>query len=470
MKLQLLVLTRSSLRRNFHRSVVAKSCRVSSEVDSIIRVDHAGELGADRIYAGQMAVLGNTKVGPTIQHMWDQEKVHRATFEKLIRKYRVRPTALVPIWNVAGFMLGAGTALMGEKAAMACTVAVESVIVDHYNDQLRTLMADPERNKELLETIQKFRDEEQEHHDCGLDHGAEQAPFYKGLTEVIKVGCKTAIAISKFQGSLFDRPRTDLLSTRRYSTSAGAQKKWDLYAGICLERKPLILKKLNAIESKHHRTLQEVEFENSYKSDHELWLENNETYSKTVETKDATMNALDFEDAWNKEFEAFRLPPTVTEADEKGDDKSPLRKLDSHLLLVTLEKLGKDDLWTLPCGMRREGENLRETAERILREKCGEKIQATFLGNAPCGFYKYKYPAAVQTDSVVGAKIFYFKAVYFSGQVEKSDGVLDFRWASRGELEKLFSHKKYLNSVKMFLIDEDDEEPDDVRKERSSNT
>lgn len=86
---------------------------------------------------------------------------------------------------------------MGEKAAMACTVAVESVIVDHYNDQLRTLMADPEKNKELLETIQKFRDEEQEHHDCGLDHGAEQAPFYKALTEVIKVGCKTAIAISK---------------------------------------------------------------------------------------------------------------------------------------------------------------------------------------------------------------------------------------------------------------------------------
>lgn len=86
---------------------------------------------------------------------------------------------------------------MGEKAAMACTVAVESVIVDHYNDQLRSLMADPESNKELLEVIKKFRDEEQEHHDCGIDNGAEQAPFYKGLTEVIKVGCKTAIAISK---------------------------------------------------------------------------------------------------------------------------------------------------------------------------------------------------------------------------------------------------------------------------------
>lgn len=168
-----------------------------STIDSIIRVDHAGELGADRIYAGQMAVLGHTSKGPLIKHMWDQEKGHRAKFEELIRKYRVRPTVMTPIWNVAGYALGVGSALLGDKAAMACTVAVETVIVDHYNDQLRTLMSDPEANKELLETITKFRDEEQEHHDTGLDHGAEQAPFYKALTEVIKFGCKTAIEISK---------------------------------------------------------------------------------------------------------------------------------------------------------------------------------------------------------------------------------------------------------------------------------
>lgn len=86
---------------------------------------------------------------------------------------------------------------MGEKAAMACTVAVETVIVEHYNDQLRTLMKDPDVNKELLETITRFRDEEQEHHDTGIDHGAEQAPFYKAFTELVKVGCKGAITISK---------------------------------------------------------------------------------------------------------------------------------------------------------------------------------------------------------------------------------------------------------------------------------
>ncbi|KAH9641351.1 hypothetical protein HF086_016345 [Spodoptera exigua] len=166
-------------------------------LDQIIRVDHAGELGADRIYAGQMAVLGRTAEGPLIQHMWDQEKKHRAKFEELINEYRVRPTALTPIWNVAGFVLGAGSALLGKEAAMACTVAVETVIVDHYNDQLRTLMEDPNIDKEILETITKFRDEEQEHHDTGIDHGAEQAPFYRAMTEVIKAGCKCAIAISK---------------------------------------------------------------------------------------------------------------------------------------------------------------------------------------------------------------------------------------------------------------------------------
>lgn len=171
--------------------------RPSALIDEIIRVDHAGELGADRIYAGQMAVLGNGPMGATIRHMWDQERAHRVAFERLIVDYRVRPTVMTPLWNVAGFALGAGTALLGEKAAMACTVAVETVIVEHYNDQLRKIMDEAPADKQLLDMITKFRDEEQEHHDTGIDCGAEQAPFYRALTEVIKLGCKTAIAISK---------------------------------------------------------------------------------------------------------------------------------------------------------------------------------------------------------------------------------------------------------------------------------
>jgi len=168
--------------------------------DRMIRVDHAGEYGANRIYAGQMAVLGRTKSGPLIQHMWDQEKEHLRIFETLLPKYRARPTILLPFWNVAGYVLGAGTALLGEKAAMACTVAVEASITEHYNNQIRELMTQsktPEENQELLAKIKKCRDEEQEHHDTGLANDAEQAPVYGLLTGVIKTGCKTAIWLSE---------------------------------------------------------------------------------------------------------------------------------------------------------------------------------------------------------------------------------------------------------------------------------
>lgn len=186
------------LARGFHNSAANRTQRCSDMIDRIIRIDHAGELAANQIYRGQMAVLGHTKARDTIQHMWDQEKVHKAEFDRLMTKYRARPTAMLPLWNVVSFALGAGTAIMGEKAAMACTVAVESVIVDHYNDQLRALMEDPNlKDHELLEIITRFRDEEQEHHDIGLDQGAEQAPFYQALTDVIKFGCRTAIKITE---------------------------------------------------------------------------------------------------------------------------------------------------------------------------------------------------------------------------------------------------------------------------------
>lgn len=194
--------SRLSIRYLTTQSAATSNTNAGKLLDKIIRVNHAGELGADRIYAGQYAVLGKTASGSTIKHMWEQEKKHRDEFEQLIKKHRVRPTAMLPLWNVAGFLLGAGTGIIGEKAAMACTVAVETVIVEHYNDQLRQLMDDDDNNnvnvnKELMDTIKKFRDEEQEHHDTGIVNGAQQAPFYNALTNIIKIGCKTAIKISK---------------------------------------------------------------------------------------------------------------------------------------------------------------------------------------------------------------------------------------------------------------------------------
>lgn len=180
------------------QSTAQQAVATRAMLDTMLRVDHAGEYGADRIYAGQLAVLGSTPVGPTIQHMWDQEKEHLATFNRLLPEHRARPTALLPFWHVAGYALGAGTALLGKEAAMACTVAVEATITQHYNDQIRQLTAaGPEQHKELIATISRFRDEEQEHHDIGLAEDAELAPAYQILSGAITVGCHAAIWLSE---------------------------------------------------------------------------------------------------------------------------------------------------------------------------------------------------------------------------------------------------------------------------------
>jgi len=169
--------------------------------ERMLRVDHAGEYGAVRIYEGQIAILGETSVGPTLKHMLEQEKEHLAKFESLLPQERVRPTVLQPLWDVTGFALGAGTALLGKEAAMACTVAVETVIGGHYNSQIRALMDDgedgKEKHKELLSTISKFRDDELEHLDCAIENDAEQAPAYEVLSNVIKAGCYAAIWMSE---------------------------------------------------------------------------------------------------------------------------------------------------------------------------------------------------------------------------------------------------------------------------------
>jgi ubiquinone biosynthesis monooxygenase Coq7 len=163
-------------------------------VEQMIRVDHAGEYGATRIYAGQLAVLGRRGKGDLIRHMQAQEQQHLRTFNDLIATRRVRPTAMLPFWHLAGFALGAVTAAMGERAAMACTVAVEETIDAHYGEQLDALGT---TETELRQTVEKFRAEEIEHRDIGLENGAEQAPGYRLLSGVIKAGCRAAIAISK---------------------------------------------------------------------------------------------------------------------------------------------------------------------------------------------------------------------------------------------------------------------------------
>ena len=163
-------------------------------ISQIIRVNHAGEYGAKRIYQGQLDILKKTKSAFIIKHMAEQEEEHLKYFEDKIVERRVRPTILFPLWHIAGYILGASTALMGEKAAMACTEAVETVIDEHYQDQLTKLKED---EKELREKINQFREEELEHKNIAESSYSKEAPAYKALTGLIKIGCKTAIWLSK---------------------------------------------------------------------------------------------------------------------------------------------------------------------------------------------------------------------------------------------------------------------------------
>lgn len=167
----------------------------ADDIAAMIRVDHAGEYGAVRIYAGQLAVLGGrrSKASDAIRRMAEQEAEHLKRFDALINERRVRPTALQPLWQIAGYTLGAATALMGEKAAMACTEAVEDVIDEHYAEQIERLDAtDPA----LKKTLEAFRADEIAHRDLAIEHGSARAPGYRLLTGAVKAGCRMAIALS----------------------------------------------------------------------------------------------------------------------------------------------------------------------------------------------------------------------------------------------------------------------------------
>ena len=212
-------------------------------LDSILRVDHAGEYGAQCIYDGQLAALRlrSALSAPSspfslvaavvqstssavqsksqshfdrsirvIEEMRSQEAEHLRALSALVPRHRCRPTVLLPLWHVAGYALGYGTALLGSRAAMACTVAVEEVITEHYNDQLRTLSSDDWKQssehwdeaqqnemKELRALIRKNRDDEEHHRDVGIEHEAEQTPLYSLLTSAIRTGCQAAIAVAK---------------------------------------------------------------------------------------------------------------------------------------------------------------------------------------------------------------------------------------------------------------------------------
>ncbi len=167
-------------------------------IAEMLRVDHAGEYGAVAIYRGQQAVFRRSSktqsIAVQLAEMEAEEQKHLDAFDKLLVERNVRPTAMTPIWNVAGYGLGVVTALMGEKAAHACTEAVENVIEQHYGEQVEEIK---DEEPALAATFAQFREDELAHRDMAIDSGAHEAPAYGLLSRIITVGCKAAIKITE---------------------------------------------------------------------------------------------------------------------------------------------------------------------------------------------------------------------------------------------------------------------------------
>ncbi|KAI8894317.1 ubiquinone biosynthesis protein COQ7 [Globomyces pollinis-pini] len=194
---KLIVNTRSLSTQKDSKENTPLTSQQKAMLSRMLRVDHAGEIGANYIYKGQLDVLKGKDVEPVIQHMWDQEKKHLSVLDDVLVKSRVRPSLLRPVWELAGYTLGVTTAMLGPQAAMACTEAVETVIGNHYNDQIRELAKlDHPEIERLIKVLQEFRDEELEHKETAVDLDAKGAPMYEVLNQVIQVGCKAAIQVA----------------------------------------------------------------------------------------------------------------------------------------------------------------------------------------------------------------------------------------------------------------------------------
>ncbi|KAG6445424.1 39S ribosomal protein L46, mitochondrial [Manduca sexta] len=247
----------------------------------------------------------------------------------------------------------------------------------------------------------------------------------------------------------------EIICHKVFIRALSAKPSWDIVTGVCVERLPVVTPPLNEIQKKYKDMLYKIEIEKSLKSDHELRHENDKVQAELLKNESADIDfdavskitAQDFEDACNEEYTQFKFASIETDADRKGDKTSIERCLQRHLVLVTQLKLGKDLKELLPQGPWKEGETLRQTAERIIKEKCGPELQVQFLSNAPCGFYKYKYPSEI--NGKVGAKVFFYYATYKAGSASKSK----VNWLTRKELEETLP-ERYRKSVQDFLIEE----------------
>lgn len=237
---------------------------------------------------------------------------------------------------------------------------------------------------------------------------------------------------------------------------------WDLVGAVCLERKPVITQPLTPLEERYMKYIQKLEVEKSFLSEHEK----RKIVEKRIEQKVKAGNlefldlvpkqtAQDFEDICIKEAKNYEAASRTSDADIKNDRHSTQRKLDSSLVLVINQKLGNEFKWALPQAIHKEGETLRQTAERALQQVATFHDQVQFMGNAPVGYYKYKYPKAIRGNGVCGAKVFFFKAILLNHEdslvVNKSDIISDYLWLTHSELEEVLVPVLY-KTVQSFLF------------------
>jgi large subunit ribosomal protein L46 len=270
-------------------------------------------------------------------------------------------------------------------------------------------------------------------------------------------------------GSCFSSLRSPVVSCfsslRSSSTSANPElkRKWDIMAAVCIERPPYITPQLSDLEQRMMRMLEQKELEVSMLNDHELRhkrdLERQERKKKGEDLDDdeAVITALDMEDSWKKAAESFE--PAVT-ASEVTDPKSVKREMDRPLRLIAKYNLGKDIFWDLPQTLHNEGETLRDTAERAIKQRVGDDLNVQVLGNAPWSFYQFKYPRHYQEKiDRRGAKVWMFKGIVMNDffddvNIELEDGLLDYQWATREELKEMLDHDTY-KALDNMLHEED---------------
>lgn len=248
----------------------------------------------------------------------------------------------------------------------------------------------------------------------------------------------------------------------RLFSSSSTSDKWDLASSVCLERKPILTKEFNSIESKYSKVLNRVESEMSFKSDHEIRLIRDKVYAEELKKTDSFINVdqinvqtgQEFEDLSENELNAFKFAERVTEDDVKNNVGSTNRRLGNSLLLLIKQNLGNSSNWVLPLGLRQEGETMRQAAERVLVETCGTNMHTKFLGNAPVGFYKYRYPKSAKYQQSIGMKIFFFKAQLLTGNVSR-EVCSNYQWLSQQELASNILQEDYLRNIKMFLVDDE---------------